>query len=380
MRVFHWKVERACVISLLLVFRGVAPVAAQVPFDSGRWEIESQQHLLLEYQGRPALYLYNGVAMLRDASLRNGVIEFDIAFSGERGFTGARWRATSPGNYEEFYIRPHQSGNPDANQYTPVFNGQSGWQLYHGEGYGAPVEYPLNRWIHVKVVFWEDQAQVFIDDMIEPALRVPELKHDVASGGLGLSASAPTYFSGFTYRPIDAPPFERMAGADTVARGGVLVDWEVSSPFEESRLEQLEQGGEEWLAALSWQRLRSEATGITNLARLHSIDGQNNTVIALARIRSDRDQIKKLRFGYSDRVRVYVNGQPVYMGDNTFVSRDYRYLGTIGLFDGIYLPLREGDNEVWFAVTEAFGGWGLLASIEDQTGIQFRAPGAVPEG
>lgn len=379
MRLFHWNVGRACVISLLLVFCGVAPVTAQVPFDSGRWEIESQQHLLLEYQGRPALYLYNGVATLRDASLRNGVIEFDIAFSGERGFTGVRWRATSRGNYEEFYIRPHQSGNPDANQYTPVFHGQSGWQLYHGEGYGAPVEYPLNRWIHVKVVFWEDQAQVFIHDMTEPALRVPELKHDVASGGLGLSASAPTYFSGFTYSPLDAPPFERMAAADTAAPEGMILDWEVSSPFEASRLEPPGNVGEETLAGLTWQQLRSEATGVTNIARLHGIEGERNTVIARTRIRSDREQTKALRFGYSDRVRVYVNGRPVYMGDNTFTSRDYRYLGTIGLFDGIYLPLQEGDNEVWFAVTEAFGGWGLMASIEDQNGIQVGAPGAVPD-
>ena len=44
-------------------------------------------------------------------------------------------------NYENFYIRPHQSGNPDANQYQPVFNGSASWQLYYGPEYAAPVEY-----------------------------------------------------------------------------------------------------------------------------------------------------------------------------------------------------------------------------------------------
>ncbi|MCH8059016.1 MAG: hypothetical protein IIA11_01020 [Proteobacteria bacterium] len=44
-------------------------------------------------------------------------------------------------------------------------------------------------------------------------------------------------------------------------------------------------------------------------------------------------------------------------GNNAYQSRDYRYLGTIGLFDAIMLPLAVGDNELWIAVSEAFGGW-----------------------
>lgn len=34
----------------------------------------------------------------------------------------------------------------------------------------------------------------------------------------------------------------------------------------------------------------------------------------------------------------------------------------------------EGDNEVWFAVTEAFGRWGLMASIADRAGIRVERP------
>lgn len=353
----------------------ITAAQAQVPFDSDQWQIESQGHLLLEYQGKQALYLYNGAATIPDVSLRNGIIEFDLALSGERGFTGVMWRATDGDNFEEFYVRPHQSGNPDANQYTPVFNGLSGWQLYHGEGYGAPVTYPANEWMHVKVVFWEEQAEVFIDDMAEPVLRIPELKHEVTSGGVGLRAAAPTYFSGFSYQPIEAPPFERMPVAETDAPEGMIADWEVSTPFEESRLEPINTIDRERFADLAWRHLQSEATGITNLARLHAIEDGKNTVVARVLIRSEGEQMKALRFGYTDRVRVYVNGRPVYGGDNTYMSRDYRYLGTIGLFDEVYLPLQQGDNEVWFAVTEGFGGWGLMASLEDQDGIRVESPG-----
>jgi hypothetical protein len=47
------------------------------------------------------------------------------------------------------------------------------------------------------------------------------------------------------------------------------------------------------------------------------------------------------------------------------MSRDYRYLGTIGLFDSVTLPLKAGENEIWIAVSEAFGGWGIMDRIVD---------------
>jgi len=32
--------------------------------------------------------------------------------------------------------------------------------------------------------------------------------------------------------------------------------------------------------------------------------------------------------------------------------------------DAVYLPLRPGENELLFAVAEAFGGWGLEARLD----------------
>ena len=69
--------------------------------------------------------------------------------------------------------------------------------------------------------------------------------------------------------------------------------------------------------------------------------------------------------------RVYVNGKIVYAGQRVFRSRDYRYLGTIGYFDAVYLDLKEGENEVVFAITETFGGWGLRARLENLDGIEL---------
>jgi hypothetical protein len=120
--------------------------------------------------------------------------------------------------------------------------------------------------------------------------------------------------------------------------------------------------------------LESEQTGITNLARVNGLGEAADTVFTCLRIKADKAGVKQLKLGYSDRATVYINGKAVYQGDNTYMSRDYRYLGTIGLFDSVYLPLEEGENEVWIAVTEAFGGWGVIGQLEDLEGIEVMAP------
>jgi hypothetical protein len=97
----------------------------------------------------------------------------------------------------------------------------------------------------------------------------------------------------------------------------------------------------------------------------------NNTVVARLLVASSTRQLKGLSFGYSDSVTVYVNGVPLYSGTNRYESRDYRYLGTIGLFDRVFLPLKEGENEILFSVSEAFGGWGVLARFDDLKGIEL---------
>ena len=70
-----------------------------------------------------------------------------------------------------------------------------------------------------------------------------------------------------------------------------------------------------------------------------------------------------MNFGYSDDVVVFLNGRPVYTGLNGFGRRDAFSLGILSdQHDAVYLPLTEGDNELVFALSELFGGWGVMAS------------------
>jgi hypothetical protein len=102
-----------------------------------------------------------------------------------------------------------------------------------------------------------------------------------------------------------------------------------------------------------------------NLARLAGIRDGRNTVLARTTIRSEREQTVGLQLGFSDRAAVYLAGRLLYRGDDAYRSRDYRFLGSIGYWDTVYLPLAHGDNELTVAVSEDFGGWGVQARLPD---------------
>ena len=89
-------------------------------------------------------------------------------------------------------------------------------------------------------------------------------------------------------------------------------------------------------------------------------------------VESPREQVKEFTFGFSDYVFVYLNGRVIYYGADTQNSRDYRFLGTIGYFDKLFLPLKKGTNEIWLVIPEDFGGWGVKAKFEDMSNISLK--------
>ena len=117
------------------------------------------------------------------------------------------------------------------------------------------------------------------------------------------------------------------------------------------------------LGEIAWTRLDAEPSGLTNLSRAHPITGDLNTVYVRTTIQSDRGRRQPLELGFSDRAVVFLNGERIYRGDDTYRSRDYRFLGSIGWYDTLYLPLVAGENELVVAVSEDFGGWGIQARL-----------------
>ncbi len=348
-----------------------AVYAERYPFNSEVWEIEATESGVVQHLGKQALMLKGGSALIEGLELTNGVIEFDISVTPERGFMGGLFRVQDQANFEHFYIRPHQSGNPDANQYTPVFNGVSGWQLYHGEGFGAPVEYQYNKWMHIKLVYSGSQAEVYIDSEA-PVVVINALKRELASGGVGVNSSgfSTAYFANFEASELtESDAFSHSPQADSNLLKETVSSWLVSDPLDGQSLAGVQYLSEQQKTVQHWTPVTAEAAGITNLARAHGLQPGKDTVFARLAVNSEKEQLKGLSFGYSDAVAVYVNGRLFYTGNNRYESRDYRYLGTIGLFQKVFIHLQAGDNEIWFAVTEAFGGWGIQAQFDNLEGI-----------
>lgn len=345
-----------------------------IPFTAEHWNMEAGQFSQETFQGKECILFKSGNIFSKNIDLRDGVIEYDISLPQVRGFPGFAFRVKDVANFENFYMRPHQSGNPDATQYTPVFNNYAGWQLYHGEGYSKAISYQFGQWHHIKIDVHGIEAEIYIDDMEKPFIKVTELKRGWSSGNLGLiSGNIPVRFANLQYTPKQ-PPFESPIAITVPTSGtnGLITRYQVSNQLNREDFDKKYQLTPDIKSKLKWTSQSTEASGTINLARFTQASDTGDVIIARVVIRSEEDQVKPLSFGFSDYVMVYLNDKALYFGADTFLSRDYRYLGTIGFFDMLFLPLKKGDNELWFVVAEEFGGWGVKAKLPDMTKISLR--------
>jgi hypothetical protein len=343
----------------------------KVPLTLEAWDTIGVNPVHETYQGKECFLLQSGGIVLKNADLRDGTIEADISFSRQRGFPGFAVRAQDMFNFENFYVRPHQSGNPDATQYSPVFNGQAGWQLYYGEGYGGAINFKFNEWNHIRIELHGLQAEFFVNDT--PAIKVKELltgwkggKIGIITGGTALRVADVQY----TFKQGGSPPTAMPVPPN--GTGGIITQWQVSNVVNRGVFDKQYQLTPQIKNKLTWTRQSSEPSGTINLARFCKLADTANTVVARILIESTSEQVKELSFGFSDFVTVYLNDKALYYGADNFMSRDYRFLGTIGFFDKVFLLLRKGTNEVWFVVSENFGGWGVKARFENMEGISLK--------
>ena len=378
--------------SFVLLSSFLTTVDAQqpVPFTDKRWTFNAQGQVVEFYKGHQALYLMNGIAWLKDEKFLNGVIEFDMFLFDRVSFSGTIFRISDQFNFEELYFRSHQNHNPDAFQYTPVFNGNSAWQLYHDQydavndgyvhwkprgkdmGYNGVLDYPFDRWMHVKLLVKGDQAELYLDHSAQPSAFIRDLKRDHKPGGIGVrSVQGATYFSNFTFVNQDDIELKTKDVFSPSAEKGAIMTWNISTPIAEQVVSKEVQLEPKLLNVLKWSKLDAEKNGLINLSTTARVTDSTNTILARLVIESEREQVKRIDLAFSDRVRVFVNGRIVFHGNDNFRTRDYRYLGTIGFFDAVYIPLKKGENLVHIAVSETFGGWGLMAKIEDVEGIRI---------
>jgi len=346
---------------LIVLLLAVGAVAQEdiIDFESDQWILRGST--VVTHLEQKSL---RGPAFLKGVDFQNGVIEVDMAFDGTRAFGGIVFRMKMTGDYEQFYIRPHKSRFPDALQYTPVTKGLSSWQLYNGEGFTAVAEIPLNQWVHVKLEVSGTQARVYLDNAEKPALVVNDLKHGLTKGTVGLIApnTGQIHFANFRFREdndlvFDPPP-------ETSAPPGMITDWEISQSFKTAQINRELTPEKQELPEMKWKKVESDPMGLVDIARFITKVGQSpDCVLARTTIHSEKPELKKLTFGYSDEVSIFFNGEILFRGNSAFQKRDPLFQGIVGLNDSVFLPLKKGSNELLLIVTETFGGWGFMCQL-----------------
>ncbi len=343
------------------------------PFDEAHWDLGGatvSQHL-----GRPALA---GMAVLKDVEFENGVIEVDVAVTGARSYPGVVFRSLPDGSWERFYIRPHRSGRvppslyTDVLQYVPSWNRVDSWQLYSGPGFTAGAVIPAGRWFHVRIEVARERARIFVDGGAEAALEIPRLRHGVREGGIALMgpADGSAFFSSFSVRTDVTPEFGPARRRDVAP--GFIRSWQVSQVLPALELDDSASTPPVPAAGLVWRDVTADEDGLVDVARVHGRTGQPDAVFLRTTISAESAELRSLKIGYSDFVTVYLNGSKVFSADSSYQGRDPSFLGILGVFDTVCLPLKAGDNELLLALSELSGGWGIKVQQAD---AELRVPG-----
>lgn len=375
---------RAGLAGILLAAPLPARVEAQstdVPLVPEAW-IATDSLRLDSFLGRPALYINRGVALVRGAAMDNGTLDLDLAASDATTFLGVAFRAANPRFSNVVFLRPGSSGTDEAVQYGPAFNSLGvAWQVYHGDGANGVADVPRNRWIHVRVELAGPIARVYIDTATAPTLVVPRV---AGSGGAGLGVWAGAFGRGAYFSNIRfaAAPGSPGGAAPTVPPPGTLSGWEISGTIDAA---DFTPAAVPDLGRLAWQPVEAEPQGyvlinryreapVCNVPRDSSgtvlIDSVmtgriagSRIVYARTTISAPREATRRLQYAYSNGVAVYLNGRPLAFAMNPGGLRsNFGVMAHVG--DALYLPLRQGKNQLVFAVIECTGGWALSARLD----------------
>jgi hypothetical protein len=371
---------------LCLLILSTQAHSQSVSFDSDQWQVKDPKGRREEHLGRKSLYLTSGFAFLKDVVFEDGVIEVDMAAPALRSFVGIVFRFENTEDHEIVYFRPHKSGLDDATQYTPSFNGAAAWQLYSGKGFTTAVDFPLKQWVHVRIEISGLGGKVYFNHAEKPLLVIEDLKRGYSRGSVGLWAGANGgHFSNFTYK-IE-PSGDRPERKPRPVAAGILAKWELSEVFDVEKRDPEMMPSAAEMKAMKWQAVEVESPGMlvidryrksantvrffaTPAERIGKREGRK-VVFAKAAIYSERAQVRKMSFGYSDEVTVFLNASPVFTGKSAFRFRDPGFLGIMDVEDdAVYLNLKKGRNEIVLGLADYFGGWGFICRIDDMRGVR----------
>lgn len=372
---------------LLALLLPVAPAAfaaepTKIPMTADKWTTTGPVEFVQDNgvaainlkSGNYAEHIPSGQAVLNDLVFSNGTVEYDVEATAGMG-AGFGFRRADKDNFEDFYLRPRPNCDqaPDCIQYAPETHGVLLWDVY--PQYQGPASLKLEGWNHIKLVISGSRMNIFINGAQQPAMKIGRLEGDTHEGGLVLQG--PGIFANLTVIPDateglpPAPEKDPLAGNQRYVR-----DWQLS-PFSKLDADKEPTAADIPASSANWQPLAAERGGLVNISRVYGLPlPRPDYSIAWLRtsIHSDKDQTRKVDFGFVREAWVFVNGKLVYADKNLYQPPTARKSpdGRCSLDNGSFsLPLKAGDNEVDVAVATNFYGWAILFRLDDTKGVHL---------
>lgn len=396
------KIKACTVCTLLLVFtidvfaqssktkKEIKPVESKeikIPMQPDYWEYDTAATEFVNYKNTTAIRGKNGrgyQVFLKNHVFTNGTIEFDVELSG-MGFPGINFRMSEDRkNGENFYIRSFGPVKPETRttlQYAAIMDGMSIWDLSDEYQSGAAIY--QNEWNHVKLVISGKQMKAYVNDMNKPALIVPELEGWLDTGSISLSGNV--IYANLVIKPNATEGLGPDAGYNSTYNDTRYVrSWMVTTPKDYAFGKEVVMPLPSMYGTINasefpdsttqWQPVKAESRGIINLSRIYGHKQNDARRLAWLKttVQSDKEQEKVLRFGFSDEVWVFVNGQILYIDKNYFGTPEQKLPQSRCTIENttLRLPLKQGKNEIVIALANYFYGWGIIARFDDMNGIE----------
>jgi len=320
-----------------------------------------------------------------DLNFSVGTIEFDVELVGS-GFPGINFRVGPDAlNSDLFYLR--HFGKPDplrrtSMQYAAVIDGVNLWDIT--DEYQAGGDIYENRWNHIKLVISEHQLEAYVNDMNTPALHVPVLEGITKTGGISLSGNV--IYANMVLRPNQTEDLPNVAGYDAAKHDPkYLTNWEVTEPVNLPFGRDVMMGiprnpgvaidSNLLNAQTPWQSIEATHRAVINLTGRFGAtdDGERRLIWLKTKVTSETAQEKLMRLGFQDEVWVFINGKPLHIDKNYYGSPGMKEpRGRLSLKNAAFsIPFEEGENEIVIGVANYFFAWGILARLDDNSGLKY---------
>lgn len=322
---------------------------------------EHTQYTFETIDGKNTLVL-NGRAQVKELIFGNGTLEVEVYANSKRSFAGITFRKQGD-TFEEVYLRMHKSGEPDALQYTPAFNIESNWQLY--PEYQTVAVTKNKGWNTLKIQVKDHVAEIFVNG--KSVLIVDDLKTDHKAGSIGLFALFENRFANLKFSKNEMVTSIKKQDDKNIE--GLITEWKLSEPKpynEEDDFSKLLNTSYKITGKTASNGLLPISKYIVKPSRGKYSRNHEDYVIVGTSIDSNSEEVKYFAFDYSDKIMVYLNGELLFKGTNSFRFKNIQHKGHLKMgTNNIPLKLKKGKNILQCVVIEKANGWGLMGRIID---------------